>query len=167
MNKPFTPSFFRSYALWPEEAKLCCENPTKDDHASRQSAEGVCSLLLQNGFGGNRQIFPVKVWVEEFTEEDLENEIFNKNISDIEYAALRGRHFHTKALVQGLDRATEVAEKFNYVIRNTAGYMDYIKEITSFDLSKEYAGPRGGTAKNSKQKNKKKASRRARKRNRN
>lgn len=57
---------WRSNAQWPPGtcaggAKL---DVTEDTHASKEEAEGVCRLLRENGFGGDRKIFPIRVWVE-------------------------------------------------------------------------------------------------------
>jgi hypothetical protein len=44
---------------------------TKDGHDTWKQAKGVCDLLCQNGFGGDKQSFPVKVWVEDFNGNNL------------------------------------------------------------------------------------------------
>ena len=38
------------------------DNITHDKHHSEEAALGVCRMLQRDGFGGNRQVFPVKVW---------------------------------------------------------------------------------------------------------
>ena len=38
------------------------DNVTYDKHFTREAAEGVCQLLRKNGFGGRKEVYPVKTW---------------------------------------------------------------------------------------------------------
>ncbi len=62
-------SRFKSCAQWPEDCCPAIGSYSEDTHGSREEAEGVCSLLHRNGFGGDGVHFPVKTWVEELSEE--------------------------------------------------------------------------------------------------
>lgn len=53
------PKKFKSLASWPDGQE------TSDKHHTREQAEGVCRLLRQEGYGGDRKMFPVATWVEE------------------------------------------------------------------------------------------------------
>lgn len=44
------------------------ENITTDIHGTKAEAEGVCNRLRDEGFGGERKIFPLKTWTEEIKE---------------------------------------------------------------------------------------------------
>ena len=55
---------WRSNAQWPTGTVKYLNDVTEDTHGSKEEAEGVCRLLRENGFGGNRQVFPVRVWAE-------------------------------------------------------------------------------------------------------
>jgi len=46
------------------------DNVTKDINGTKAAADAVCNRLKRDGFGGNRQVFPVRVWSEMVTEED-------------------------------------------------------------------------------------------------
>ena len=49
-------------------------NITHDRHGSKESAEGVTWLLRRNGFGGDRKVFPARVWVSQTPPEEIGNE---------------------------------------------------------------------------------------------
>lgn len=62
---------YKSFAQWPEGTLSYQEDQITDDtHGSKEEAESVCDRLRRNGFGGNRQIFPIRVWVEEILDYD-------------------------------------------------------------------------------------------------
>lgn len=56
-----------SHAKWPRGVVNLgnTENESTDTHGSREQAEVVCRLLEQNGFGGDRQIYPIRTWITE------------------------------------------------------------------------------------------------------
>lgn len=56
---------FFSCVEWPVEVKNLNSQITKDEHGTLLQADGVCKLLKENGFGGNRQHFPIRVWIED------------------------------------------------------------------------------------------------------
>lgn len=55
----------QSNALWPKG--VCSskygDNISIDTHSTKEQAEGVCEGLKREGFGGQREHFPLKVWV--------------------------------------------------------------------------------------------------------
>jgi len=53
---------FYSCATWPASVH---QITTKDEHESWTAAKGVCDLLCQNGFGGDKQAYPHTVWIED------------------------------------------------------------------------------------------------------
>lgn len=58
-------SRFQSNALWPEGVcpGMYGDNISTDTHDTREAAVGVCGGLRREGFGGERQSFPLHVWV--------------------------------------------------------------------------------------------------------
>ncbi len=56
---------FYSCSQWPTGTATHSGDITKDDHDTWAGAKGVCDLLCQNGFGGDRKVYPVKVWIED------------------------------------------------------------------------------------------------------
>ena len=63
MNKQW-----QSNAEWDNEC--CLRNPegkriTTDTHSNKEAAQGVCDLLMEIGWGGDRKIFPIATWVSE------------------------------------------------------------------------------------------------------
>lgn len=62
-------SEFKSCARWPENCCPAIGNYSSDTHGSLAAAEGVLFRLRQDGFGGDRQFFPVETWVEEKVED--------------------------------------------------------------------------------------------------
>jgi hypothetical protein len=66
MTEPKVRIQYRSVARWPDSVKLGnVNNESADLHGSREAAQAVCTRLAMEGFGGDRLIFPLKVWVEE------------------------------------------------------------------------------------------------------
>lgn len=60
-NKQFT-----SNAQWPEGTLLGSNRDVSTDtHLDRAQAENVCTMLEDNGFGGEGEVFPVRTWVDE------------------------------------------------------------------------------------------------------
>ena len=53
---------WKSLALWPIEAGV---RSSDDNHDTKEQAHAVCIRLRLEGFGGNRQIFPTQVFVED------------------------------------------------------------------------------------------------------
>ncbi|NIB44851.1 hypothetical protein HBA55_35045 [Pseudomaricurvus alkylphenolicus] len=56
---------YQSNALWPRGV---CSSPygdniSTDKHQSEAAADAVCNALKQEGFGGQRQDFPLMTWV--------------------------------------------------------------------------------------------------------
>jgi len=60
MNKKY-----QSRCQWPSGTLGTDGDISTDDHYSREEAEGVCTLLKKEGFGGMRRVFPIRVWVQE------------------------------------------------------------------------------------------------------
>lgn len=57
---------FTSHAKWPTGAGINLgntENESTDTHGDRESAETVCRMLQERGFGGDGQMFPLRTWV--------------------------------------------------------------------------------------------------------
>lgn len=58
---------FQSFAKWnPEEVPtgaLDHHNETTDDHGTEAEAQGVADMLMRDGFGGERRVFPVETGV--------------------------------------------------------------------------------------------------------
>lgn len=50
---------FKSVAQWPDGTT------SEDQHDTRAQAEGVCTLLKREGFGGERRVFPTRTEVRE------------------------------------------------------------------------------------------------------
>ena len=66
-------SKYTSNAEWPDTVRLgCTPNVSTDTHDSKEFAEAVCRRLEREGFGGERKIFPIRVWVEEIPSEEPE-----------------------------------------------------------------------------------------------
>jgi len=56
---------WQSCAEWPPGTILGQEDQvTKDVNGSKDSAQGVADMLRRDGFGGDKQIFPLRTWVE-------------------------------------------------------------------------------------------------------
>ena len=55
-----------SNAEWPEDVYTAPDGShiSVDGHDTEGQAKGVCGLLMVEGFGGDRQEFPVKTWSE-------------------------------------------------------------------------------------------------------
>jgi len=59
---------YKSIAVWPRDCGINLgntNNESSDTHGSKEEAEAVCDLLRQNGFGGDRRVFPLSTRVEE------------------------------------------------------------------------------------------------------
>ena len=62
-----TPTAWRSIAVWPDTinvGNVVGKNESDDTHDSEEAAQAVCDLLEREGFGGNRETFPVSTRVE-------------------------------------------------------------------------------------------------------
>lgn len=58
---------WRSIAVWPESIRVgnvTGKNESDDTHDSFEAAAAVCHLLETQGFGGQRQVFPLETYVE-------------------------------------------------------------------------------------------------------
>jgi hypothetical protein len=55
-----------SVAYWPKDKVNLFDpqNRSTDSHHSEDYAKAICERLWRDGFGGDRQIFPIKVAVE-------------------------------------------------------------------------------------------------------
>ena len=56
---------WKSCAMWPPGTCDSLNNYTEDEHHSRAAAEAVCQRLLEDGFGGDKKVFPLLTGVEE------------------------------------------------------------------------------------------------------
>ena len=66
MNKKY-----QSVAIWPDDSgiyNIYGENKSTDKHYTHDEAQGVCNLLMADGFGGDGEIFPVRCYVEKVKE---------------------------------------------------------------------------------------------------
>lgn len=54
---------WKSHAEWPKSETYTGPNVTEDQHWTRKQAEGVCHLLRINGFVGDAELFPIRLWV--------------------------------------------------------------------------------------------------------
>ena len=54
----------QSNALWPPGvcSSKWADNISTDKHATEAHAAAVCEMLKREGFGGERRVFPVRVW---------------------------------------------------------------------------------------------------------
>ena len=61
---------YTSNAQWPDcvHASHRADNVSTDTHDTRRDAEIICNILMKQGFGGDRSIRPLRVWVEEVEE---------------------------------------------------------------------------------------------------
>ncbi len=56
---------YKSFAQWPAGTLGGYDNDvSSDEHYTEDEADNICLRLLYEGFGGDRQIFPIKTWVE-------------------------------------------------------------------------------------------------------
>ena len=55
----------QSNVLWPEGtvSSMYGDSITTDTHTTEEQAQAVCSMLLCEGLGGERKVFPLMVWV--------------------------------------------------------------------------------------------------------
>lgn len=54
-----------SCAQWPVGTAPHSNDVTKDENGSWELANGIAQRLRREGFGGDRQVFPLRVWVED------------------------------------------------------------------------------------------------------
>ena len=56
-----------SFAEWPEGvySNVYDEPISEDTHRTEGAAKAVCRALERDGFGGDRQHFPVRTWTKE------------------------------------------------------------------------------------------------------
>lgn len=56
---------YKSKAHWPAIVAACHgASISEETHDTKEQAEAVCQMLERDGLGGDKQIFPVKTWVE-------------------------------------------------------------------------------------------------------
>ena len=56
---------FKSFAEWPKgQTCLGDRNITSDNHESQDQARAVCHRLERDGWAGEREVFPVRTWIE-------------------------------------------------------------------------------------------------------
>ena len=60
-----TQTLWTSHAQWPLEVYrgMRGDGISTDTHPSPEAAQAVCDGLLRDGFGGEREHFPLRVWV--------------------------------------------------------------------------------------------------------
>ena len=56
---------YKSHAEWPIGTCDSMDNHTEDDHDTAGQAEGVCEMLAEDGFGGDKKVYPIRTWVED------------------------------------------------------------------------------------------------------
>ena len=58
---------YQSNAEWPEGTIRVAqaENKTQDKHHTKAEAKAVYGMLKKDGYGGDGEVFPVRVWVSE------------------------------------------------------------------------------------------------------
>lgn len=56
---------FVSHARWPLDVYRVDGGVSTDTHRTREEAQHVCDALKRDGFGGQRQHFPIETWVTE------------------------------------------------------------------------------------------------------
>lgn len=57
---------WKSIAVWPDTIKIAnsANNESSDTHDTEDQAIGVCTLLMRDGFGGEKKVFPLSVRTE-------------------------------------------------------------------------------------------------------
>lgn len=55
---------FKSIAYWPIGTIPSLNDKSSDLHDTEEAADGVCNLLIERGFGGDRKVFPLYTLVE-------------------------------------------------------------------------------------------------------
>lgn len=70
---------YMSFALWPDEAGLCCTNPSADQHGTLGAALAVCRWLERNGFGGDRKVLPKETWTAPVYEEPANGQAIDRS----------------------------------------------------------------------------------------
>ena len=75
---------WKSFALWPSEVytNKYGEHISEDTHATESQALAVSSMLACDGFGGDKQHFPISTWVEEVQELPASAKKLSKFIQD-------------------------------------------------------------------------------------
>lgn len=58
-------NLFTSNAKWPEKIYSYDDCTTTDSHPTFEQAKAVCDALMHRGFGGEREVFPIRVWVQD------------------------------------------------------------------------------------------------------
>lgn len=59
---------YQSNAEWPDETGI---GITTDTHYSYEAASGVCDILEEEGLGGDGEVFPLRTWVSNITENTM------------------------------------------------------------------------------------------------
>ena len=75
---------YTSNAKWPNTVSVSAweDNVTTDTHDTLEAALVVCQKLMDTGLGGEREIFPIKVWVDDYnTDTPKSSEIDYENLS--------------------------------------------------------------------------------------
>ena len=55
---------YQSNARWPTSLEFLYEDRVSTDtHCTRESAQVVCDMLEEDGYGGQGKIFPEETWV--------------------------------------------------------------------------------------------------------
>jgi len=56
---------YQSNALWPKGvcSTMWGDDISTDTHSTKDAAVSVCFMLERDGFGGQRQHFPLRTWV--------------------------------------------------------------------------------------------------------
>lgn len=52
-----------SNVQWPEGTLGFDNDVSTDKHRNESEARSVCDILEEEGFGGERKIFPIKTWI--------------------------------------------------------------------------------------------------------
>ena len=99
---------FQSNVLWPKELRgvsMYVDSISTDTHSTERAAKCVCELIVEKGFGGNREVFPIYAWVSEVKEPPK----LPADIKFISYAewpdgdVTRGLHSTLEAAYKALD----------------------------------------------------------------
>lgn len=62
---------YRSIAVWPDTIKVgnvAGKNESDDIHDTEEQAAAVCKMLERDGYGGDREVFPLSTRVEPIAE---------------------------------------------------------------------------------------------------
>lgn len=63
-----------SCAQWPKGTADFSNNVTKDENPTWGHCKAICDRLCREGFGGDGQVYPLKVWVEDENGWELPND---------------------------------------------------------------------------------------------